>query len=114
MTENEIYFVSASKQAELIRKKIISPVELIHSYLDRIQSLNPSLNAIVTVSEKAIEQARQAETKVMKGEYLGKLHGVPFTAKDCFDTAGIKTTRGSRLFQNRIPCLLYTSPSPRD
>ena len=103
MTENEIYFVSASKQAELIRKKIISPVELIHSYLDRIQSLNPSLNAIVTVSEKAIEQARQAETKVMKGEYLGKLHGVPFTAKDCFDTAGIKTTRGSRLFQNRIP-----------
>ena len=103
MTENEIYFVSASKQAELIRKKTISPVELIHSYLDRIQSLNPSLNAIVTVSEKAIEQARQAETKVMKGEYLGKLHGVPFTAKDCFDTAGIKTTRGSRLFQNRIP-----------
>ena len=103
MTDSEIYYTSATKQAELIRKKIISPVELVQIYLDRIQSFNPSLNAIVTVSEKAIEQAHQAETAVMKGELLGKLHGVPFTAKDCFDTAGIKTTRGSRLFQHRIP-----------
>src|SRR5262249_27776017 len=65
--------------------------------------INPRLNAIVTLNPQAETQARMAEKAVMQGDSLGPLHGVPFTIKDCFDTAGIRTTRGSRFFADRIP-----------
>lgn len=103
MSYKEICYASAIEQATWIRTKKISPVEVIQAHLERIQSLNPSLNAVVTLADGAIENSRKAEIALMKGTHWGPLHGVPFTAKDCFDTAGTRTTRGSKLFDSRIP-----------
>ena len=103
MTQSDIAYASLTQQAEWIRTKVLSPVEILEVHLQRIQSLNPSLKAIVTLVDKSQERARKAEIAVMKGELWGPLHGVPFTAKDCFDTVGVRTTRGSQLFEHHIP-----------
>ena len=103
MTQADIGYASLTRQAEWIRTKALSPVEVLEAHLQRIRSLNPSLNAIVTLAAGSRERAREAEAAVMRGELWGPLHGVPFTAKDCFDTAGVRTTRGSKLFEHRLP-----------
>ena len=103
MTQADIGYASLTRQAEWIRTKALSPVEILDAHLQRIRSLNPSLNAIVTLAAGSRERAREAEAAVMRGELWGPLHGVPFTAKDCFDTAGVRTTRGSKLFERRVP-----------
>lgn len=103
MTAADIGYASLRQQAEWVRTRALSPVEILEAHLQRVQSINPSLKAVVTLAEGSRERARQAEAALMRGESWGPLHGVPFTAKDCFDTAGVRTTRGSRLFQNRIP-----------
>ncbi len=103
MTSTDIGYASLTQQAEWVRTKTLSPVEIVEAHLQRIQSLNPSINAIVTLADGSTERAREAEAAVMRGELWGPLHGVPFTAKDCFDTAGIRTTRGSKLFEHRVP-----------
>lgn len=81
----------------------ISPAEVVRAHLERIQAVNPKLNAIVTLIPEAEDLARAAEATLVRGEPLGPLHGVPFTIKDCVDTAGIRTTRGSRLFAHHVP-----------
>ena len=73
------------------------------AHLDRIEAVNPKINAIVTVAEGALEAARATEAAVLAGEKLGPLHGVPFTVKDSIDTAGVLTQRGSPIFKGRIP-----------
>lgn len=102
MNSDIIYF-DATKLAELIRTRQISPVEVVQAHLDRIEAVNPKLNAIVTVAEGALEAARVAEAAIMAGGQLGPLHGVPFTAKDSIDSAGVLTQRGSPIFRGRIP-----------
>ncbi|MBI3329322.1 MAG: amidase [Nitrospinae bacterium] len=99
----DICYLDATELAARIRTKTISPVEVVRAHLARIDAINPKLNAIVTMIEGAEERARAAEAAVMRGDRLGPLHGVPFTIKDCVDTAGIRTTRGSRLFANYVP-----------
>ena len=99
----EIYFSDATELAESIRTKALSPVEVVRSHLDRIEAVNPKINAIVTLADDALEQARDAEEAVVRGEIRGPLHGVPFTAKDCFDSRGVKSTRGSLLFADLVP-----------
>jgi aspartyl-tRNA(Asn)/glutamyl-tRNA(Gln) amidotransferase subunit A len=99
----DICFRDASELAILIRLKEISPVEVVRAHLERIDSVNPKINAIVTMIPGAVDMAREAEGAVMRGDNLGPLHGVPFTIKDCFDTRGIRTTRGSKLFADYIP-----------
>jgi aspartyl-tRNA(Asn)/glutamyl-tRNA(Gln) amidotransferase subunit A len=90
--------------AEQIRKKKVSPVELTKACLARIDQLNPALNAFITITaESALEQARTAESEVMRGNWRGPLHGVPIALKDLFDTAGVKTTAASGVFKDRIP-----------
>lgn len=86
-----IYYQDASKLAEMIRTREISPVEVMKAYLDRIEALNPSINAVVTVAGGAIKAAKAAEAAVMRGDKLGPLHGVPFTVKDSIDTANVLT-----------------------
>jgi aspartyl-tRNA(Asn)/glutamyl-tRNA(Gln) amidotransferase subunit A len=98
-----LVYQDATKLAELIRTKEVSPVEVMQAHLDRIQLTNPKINAIVTVAEDALKAAKAAETAVLAGEKLGPLHGVPFTAKDSFDTAGVLTQLGSPIFKGRIP-----------
>src|SRR5580698_1261020 len=99
----EIIFSDATKLAELIRTKEVSPVEVVQAHLDRIAAVNPKINAIVTLAEGALEAAKAAEAAVLAGEELGPLHGVPFTAKDSIDTAGVLTQRGSPIFKGRVP-----------
>jgi amidase len=87
--------VSASELARRIREREISSAEVIEAHLQRIGAVNPRLNAIVQVAaDSARERARAADAALARGEVWGPLHGVPFTAKDVFDTAGLVTAVG--------------------
>jgi aspartyl-tRNA(Asn)/glutamyl-tRNA(Gln) amidotransferase subunit A len=87
-----------------IRGRSISPVELTHDCLDRIDKLNSKLNAYITVTaENALDRARLAEREIYRGMYLGPLHGIPIGIKDIIDTAGVRTTAASALFKDRVP-----------
>lgn len=99
----EIFYADATQLAVQIRAKEVSPVDVVTAHLERIDAINPGLNAMVCLCDDPLEQARQAEQAVMDGHVLGPLHGVPFTAKDCFDVAGLRTTRGSKLFADHVP-----------
>lgn len=100
---DELIFQDATALAALIRNKDVSPVEVVKAHLERIEAVDGQLNAIVTVAEGALSAAKAAEVAVLTGEELGPLHGVPFTAKDSIDTAGVLTQRGSPIFRGRIP-----------
>ena len=100
---HDIVFSDATGLAELIRTRQLSPVEVVRAHLDRIQAVDPRVNAIVTVAEGALAAAQHAEAAVMAGGELGPLHGVPFTVKDSIDTAGVPTQRGSPIFKGRVP-----------
>jgi aspartyl-tRNA(Asn)/glutamyl-tRNA(Gln) amidotransferase subunit A len=89
--------------ARLIEKRELSPVEVVEAHLERIARLNPALNAIVTVAPDVMERARTAEDAVMRGDKLGALHGVPITVKDTIETAGLRTTSGSRIRAHYVP-----------
>ena len=89
---------------ELLRRKSLSPVELVDQHLERIEKLNPKLNAFITVTaDVARAQARQAEQEIREGDWRGPLHGVPIGLKDIIDTAGTRTTAASALFKDRVP-----------
>src|ERR1041385_8228727 len=93
-----------AEASDLLRRKQISPVDLAMACLDRIEQLNPQLNAFITVlHDSALAQARAAENEINTGHWRGPLHGIPIGLKDLIDTAGIKTTCGSALFADRIP-----------
>lgn len=90
--------------SEQIRGRRLSPVELTRSCLDRIERLNPALNAFLRVtSELALAQARRAEQEIAAGKWRGPLHGIPIALKDNIDTAGILSTAGSNQFRERVP-----------
>lgn len=104
MNQEDLCYMPASKMAAAIREKKISPVEIVDALLNRIEALNPKLNAYVTLTAAAARrQARKAEQAVMKGEKLGPLHGVPYSIKDLTITKGIRTMRGSRIHENFVP-----------
>ncbi len=100
---DELTFKSATELAEMIRSRKLSSVEVVEAFLTRIERLNPSLNAIVTLAEDSIDRARAAEIAVSKGETIGPLHGVGLTVKDTIDTKGLLTTSGSRVRAHHIP-----------
>jgi aspartyl-tRNA(Asn)/glutamyl-tRNA(Gln) amidotransferase subunit A len=100
---NDIIFSDATKLAELVRTKQVSPVEVVQAHLERIAAVNPKINAIVTLADDALKAAKAAEAAVLSGEELGPLHGVPFTVKDSIDSAGVLTQRGSPIFKGRLP-----------
>jgi amidase len=100
----DLAYTSATDLARLIRTKEVSPVEIVDHSLSRIEALNPLVNAFCTiVAEQARAEAREAERKVMRGEELGPLHGLPIAIKDLTLTAGIRTTFGSMVFKDYIP-----------
>lgn len=100
---DNIVRTDATRIAQLIAQRELSPVEVMQAHLDRIAAVNPKLNAIVTLADGAMEGARTAEAAVISGAQLGPLHGVPFTVKDGIDTAGVLTQRGSPIFRGRMP-----------
>ena len=95
---------SISELAPRLRRREISPVEITRDCLARIEKLNPSLNAFVTVTaEPALAEAQKAEAEIGRGEWRGALHGVPVALKDLIDTAGVRTTAGSAIYKDRVP-----------
>jgi aspartyl-tRNA(Asn)/glutamyl-tRNA(Gln) amidotransferase subunit A len=87
-----------------IRARLVSPAEITHECLNRIEKLNPELNAFITVlADSALDQARRAEQEIFRGKYRGPLHGIPIALKDNIDTADSRTTAASALFKNRVP-----------
>jgi len=96
--------LSLSEASQLVRSKKVSPVELTHECLSRIERLNPKLNAFITVTaDSALAEARQAEAEIQHDRWRGLLHGIPIALKDLIDTAGVRTTAASGLFKDRIP-----------
>ena len=89
--------------ARLIEQREVSPVEVAEAFVKQISELNPALNAIVTLAPDLMERARAAEDAVMRGDRLGALHGVPITVKDTIETAGLRTTSGSKMRANYVP-----------
>jgi amidase len=91
--------------ARAIRTRQVSSLEVVRAHLEHIHTVNPRLNAVVfATGESALKQARAADRKGSKRKaVLGPLHGVPFTAKDIFDTAGLPTTAGLRMLRSNIP-----------
>lgn len=103
MPHTELAFTPAGVQAGMVRRREVSPVELVGAYLDRIDRLNPRLGAYLTVAaDRALDDARRAEAAL--GEHdLPPFHGVPVAVKDLTDTAGIRTTHGTAAWSNRVP-----------
>ena len=103
MKSLQITDFTATNLGKLIKQKELSPVEVVSAYLTRIENHNSKWNAFVTINEHAIEEAKKAEALIMKGEELGKLHGIPIAIKDLTPTKGILTTFGSPVFKNYVP-----------
>jgi len=96
--------LSIHQATELLENKEISPIELTQAHLQRIEQLDPQVNAFITLMpELALQQARQAEADIVHGHYLGTLHGIPLGLKDLFETQGTRTTAGSTFFDEYIP-----------
>ena len=104
MDKADIPFLSVAQLAELIKNRTVSPVEAVEAYLDRIDSLNGKLYAYLTVCrDEALQAARESERTLDRGEYLGPLHGIPVAVKDQLNTAGIRTTSGTPIFEDFVP-----------
>jgi Asp-tRNA(Asn)/Glu-tRNA(Gln) amidotransferase A subunit family amidase len=89
--------------AELVRTRQVSPVELTEMYLARLKQHGPTLEAVITITEeRALQQARTAETEIRGGHYRGLLHGIPWGAKDLLATKGIRTTWGAKPYENQV------------
>ena len=100
----DICFLTAVEMASLIRRKKLSAREAMAAHLKQIERVNPKVNAIVTlIAEQATENARKADEVQARGASLGPLHGLPVVHKDLFDTAGVRTTYGSRILKDNIP-----------
>jgi amidase len=100
----ELYYRSATALAAMLRAKEVSAREVVQAHLDRIEQVNPAVNAIVTlVPEMAMHQAEQADNAAARGEFTGPLHGIPVAHKDNHLTAGIRTTFGSRIRAEFVP-----------
>jgi len=103
MTDDLVYR-SAADLAGLIRAGRVSSAELVQAYLGRIDRFDRVLHAYITVcGERALAEAKAADRALAQGRAAGPLHGVPFAVKDQFDTAGIRTTSGSRVHADRVP-----------
>ena len=102
---DELVWRGAVEQAALVASRQVSAVELVEAHLVRIDALDRSLNAIVTlVPERALARAAELDRELARrGAPVGPLHGLPVAVKDLVDTAGIRTTQGSPLHADRVP-----------
>ena len=104
MDTEALCFTPATQVAELIRTRQLSPVEYMQALLDRIQRLEPRVNAFVHLAaDHAMDAARQAEKALMGGGRIGRLHGVPVTIKDLAITKDMPTQSGSKIFAGHQP-----------
>jgi len=104
MTTTDTADLSISEAADLVRKRKLSPIELTEACLERIAALDARVRAFITVTrEDAMAGAQQAAAAIAGGNYKGPLHGIPIALKDLFDTAGVRTTAGSKILRERVP-----------
>ena len=100
----ELYYSSARALASAIRSRDVSSVEVVQAFLDRIETVNSKINAVVVLAgDEALDAAREADMQLSRGEVTGPLHGVPMTIKDSIDTAGIVTTYGTKGRSTFVP-----------
>src|SRR6185295_8314743 len=93
-----------AEASRLIEARTLSPVELTRALLERIKAAEPVISSFLTVTaDTALAQARRAESEIASGRRRGPLHGIPYGAKDNFETRGIRTTGHSRLYQHYVP-----------
>ena len=104
MPGSEICFLEATELVARIRAGDLSASEVMEAHLDRIERTEPLVKAIVTLlPEKAMEEARAADERLVRGLPVGPLHGLPVAHKDLVPTKGIRTTFGSRVFEDHVP-----------
>ncbi|GAA0983053.1 MULTISPECIES: amidase [Streptomyces violaceusniger group] len=103
MGERELYYRDATELAALIAGRQVSAMDVVRAHLDRIEAVDPKINAVTVTAERALDAARAADRAVRAGTALGALHGVPFTVKDSLDVAGMVAARGSALFRDHVP-----------
>ncbi|MGH7391212.1 MAG: amidase [Candidatus Rokuibacteriota bacterium] len=100
----DLHWTSATELARLIATKAVSPVEVVRAHLDRVAALDGTLKSFITVcGDAALEAARAAEAALATGRPAGPLHGVPIGLKDLFNTAGVRTTGGSKILADAVP-----------
>src|SRR5437588_306268 len=98
-SKRDLYFASAETLAGMIRRKEISPLELMETTLERIARVNPTINAFVQLdAERALSEAREQTERIAHGEDLGPLGGLPFGVKELENAEGFRSTQGSRAF----------------
>ena len=99
-----MHYHSIGALSRRIQERTVSPVDVVDACLKRIATLNPVLNAFITVmADDARDQAKEAEAEIKAGGWRGPLHGVPVAVKDFYDTAGVTTTAGFEQFEHRVP-----------
>lgn len=103
-TPDDLAALTLKQASDLIRAKKVSSVELTNACLDRIRTYQPKTNAWITVlREKALAQAKILEKEQAAGTFRGPLHGIPIGIKDSIDTAGVRTTAASAVYEYRFP-----------
>ena len=100
----ELYYSSVSALAAAIRTREVSSVEVVQAFIDRIETVNAKINAVVVLAgDEALDAAREADAQLSRGQIKGPLHGVPMTIKDSIDTAGVVTTYGTKGRSTYVP-----------
>ena len=101
---DELHYRSAWELSGLIRDGQVSPVEVVDACLARIEATEPTLNSFITLlPDAARAAARRAEQEIARGNWRGPLHGIPVGLKDLFNTAGVRTTSGTRIYDTYVP-----------
>jgi amidase len=104
MSTRDLTFASAMELGRLYRSRKVSPFEVVQALLERIDAVNPQVNAFVTLArEAALWEARRATAALKRGATLPPLFGIPVGIKDVTPTRGLRTTFGSTLFQDHVP-----------
>ena len=104
MTVAEICELNLTELSKLLATRELSSSEAVNAALNRLELLDSKLNAFITVpGEQAIAEAKKADDEIARGRYRSPLHGVPVTIKDLFETAGVRTTAGSKILADSVP-----------
>ncbi|MHC4100209.1 MAG: amidase [Planctomycetota bacterium] len=102
--DRDIAYAPVTALGRWIRRGELTSMRLTEIYLDRLRRHGPQLECVVTLTEKpALDQARRADIEIAAGRHRGRLHGIPWGAKDLFDTAGVRTTWGAGPYRDRVP-----------
>src|SRR6185437_15718298 len=102
---NDVVMMDGVALSRAIHERKVSCVEVMNAYLEHIDTLNPKVNAIVSLQDRSdlLAQAKTRDDEVAAGKIRGWMHGFPYAVKDLTATKGIRTTQGSRIFKDFVP-----------